>query len=250
MMSKPSSAAAMMVRKMPTCAAAPNRNSLGFASSGPKSIIAPMPMNSSSGNASLASMPASNSHWMMPFVSPTPCVIWSITPESGRLTRIAPKPMGSSSDGSYCFSIASQIRNPPTQYITTCCQVIESRPSYKNSILPPPIHNIWQNPRPRRRFPDLGCLQKDKQTCVFPQENAGLVISGNSQNGIAHPAMLVGAAARHAAPTTPLCLRISYHRSRRGVKRKPAKVSLRFIGVSSQRRRPPAPTCRLRRGTG
>ena len=71
---------------------------------------------------------------------------------------------------------------------------------------------------------------KDKQTCVFPQENAGLVISGNSQNGIARPAMLVGAAARHAAPTTPLCLRISYHRARWGVKRKPAKDSLRFIG--------------------
>ena len=47
---------------MPNWAAAPKSISQGFSSSGPKSIIAPMPMNSSSGNASLASMPASNSH--------------------------------------------------------------------------------------------------------------------------------------------------------------------------------------------
>ena len=41
------------VKKMPNCAAAPKSISHGFASSGPKSIIAPMPMNSSSGNSSL-----------------------------------------------------------------------------------------------------------------------------------------------------------------------------------------------------
>ena len=41
---------------MPNCAAAPKRNIFGFESSGPKSIIAPMPMNSSSGSASLASI--------------------------------------------------------------------------------------------------------------------------------------------------------------------------------------------------
>ena len=33
-------------------------------------------------------------------------------------------------------------------------------------------------------------------TCVFQMENAGLVISGNSQNGIERPVMLVGDAAR------------------------------------------------------
>ena len=64
--SKPSMTAAIIAKKMPNCAAAPKRNIFGFESSGPKSIIAPMPMNSSSGSASLASMVVSKSHWMMP----------------------------------------------------------------------------------------------------------------------------------------------------------------------------------------
>ena len=58
-----------MVKKMPNCAAAPKSSILGFESSGPKSIIAPMPMNSSSGSASLASMVVSKSHWMMPWLA-------------------------------------------------------------------------------------------------------------------------------------------------------------------------------------
>ena len=57
--SKPSRLAMESVKKMPNCAAAPKSSSFGSASSGPKSIIAPMPMNSSSGNSSLAT-PASN----------------------------------------------------------------------------------------------------------------------------------------------------------------------------------------------
>ena len=98
--SKPSSTAATMVKKMPNCAAAPKSSILGFESKGPKSIIAPMPMNSSSGSASLASMVVSKSHWMMPWLSPMPSTIWLRTPELGRLTRMAPKPIGSSSAGS------------------------------------------------------------------------------------------------------------------------------------------------------
>ena len=57
-------------------------------------------MNSSSGSASLASMVVSKSHWMMPWLSPMPSTIWLRTPELGRLTRMAPKPIGSSSAGS------------------------------------------------------------------------------------------------------------------------------------------------------
>ena len=88
------------VKKMPNCAAAPNSISQGFSSRGPKSIIAPMPMNSSSGNSSFA-MPASNSAVMGPSVSP-----WVIAPDIGRLTRIAPKPMGSSRLGSIFLTMA------------------------------------------------------------------------------------------------------------------------------------------------
>nr|WP_297274221.1 hypothetical protein [uncultured Agathobaculum sp.] len=46
---------------------------------------------------------------------------------------------------------------------------------------------------------------KNKQTCVSLSENAGLVISGNSQNGITRPVMLVGDAARtYRADYSPL----------------------------------------------
>ena len=88
------------VKKMPNCAAAPNSISHGFSSSGPKSIMAPMPMNSSRGNNSL-DIPASNSAEMGPTVSP-----WVMAPDSGRLTRIAPKPIGSSRLGSIFLTIA------------------------------------------------------------------------------------------------------------------------------------------------
>ena len=83
--------AAHRVKKMPNCAAAPKIMSLGLDSSGPKSIIAPMPMNSSSGNSSLA-MPASNSTLSAP-CSVTPLITCVTAPEKGRLTRMAPNPM-------------------------------------------------------------------------------------------------------------------------------------------------------------
>ena len=94
------SPASTSVMKMPNCAAAPNSISQGFSSNGPKSIIAPMPMNSSSGNSSL-DMPASNSAEIGPTVSP-----WVMAPDSGRLTRIAPKPIGSRRLGSIFLTMA------------------------------------------------------------------------------------------------------------------------------------------------
>ena len=92
--SKPQARATISVKKMPNCAAAPKSSSRGLDRSGPKSIIAPIPMNSKSGNSSLA-MPALNS------VSST-----SVALERGRFTRIAPKPMGKSSVGSMSFLMA------------------------------------------------------------------------------------------------------------------------------------------------
>ena len=53
-LSKPKSSARPMVRKMPNCPAAPSRKILGFSSSGPKSVMAPIPMKMSSGKSSLA----------------------------------------------------------------------------------------------------------------------------------------------------------------------------------------------------
>ena len=92
--------ASTRVRKMPACAAAPKNSSQGFSSRGPKSIMAPMPMNSSSGNSSL-DIPASKSTLRAPSIFP-----WVMAPDSGRLTRIAPKPMGSSRLGSIFLAMA------------------------------------------------------------------------------------------------------------------------------------------------
>ncbi len=44
----------MITKKMPNCAAAPKMSRNGLKSSGPKSIMAPMPMKSSSGKSSVS----------------------------------------------------------------------------------------------------------------------------------------------------------------------------------------------------
>jgi hypothetical protein len=51
---KPRPRASSSVRKIPIWPAAPNSSMLGFSSSTPKSIMAPMPMKMSSGKSSLA----------------------------------------------------------------------------------------------------------------------------------------------------------------------------------------------------
>ena len=98
--SKPNMEARLKVKKIPNCAAAPKIISFGLESSGPKSIIAPIPTNSKSGNSSFA-MPALKSTSSTPTSSP--CVT---APESGRLASIAPKPIGKSSEGSISFLMA------------------------------------------------------------------------------------------------------------------------------------------------
>ena len=50
--SNPISDAAQIAKKMPNCAAAPNKNMIGCDRSGPKSIIAPIPIKSRIGSAS------------------------------------------------------------------------------------------------------------------------------------------------------------------------------------------------------
>ena len=89
---------------MPNCAAAPKIISFGFVSSGPKSIIAPMPMNKISGNSSFA-MPASYKTLSAPR-SNCPLTHWSTAPDIGRFTKIAPNPIGRSRLGSMSFAMA------------------------------------------------------------------------------------------------------------------------------------------------
>ena len=60
--SNPSRVATIIAKKIPNCAAAPNRNMIGCESRGPKSIMAPIPMNKRIGSASEASIVVSKSH--------------------------------------------------------------------------------------------------------------------------------------------------------------------------------------------
>ena len=115
--SKPSREARLSVKNIPNCAAAPKIISFGLDNSGPKSIIAPMPINSSNGKSSFA-MPASKSTSSAPTSSP--CVI---APDNGKFTSIAPNPSGNKSVGSIFFLIAKKMRTAPMTYITHCCHV-------------------------------------------------------------------------------------------------------------------------------
>ena len=102
----------MVVKKMPNCAAAPKSSKNGFCRSGPKSIMAPMPMKSRSGKSSVA-MPASKSTWNGPASPPV-----SSTPVLGKLTRMVPRPMGTSSVGSYSFLMPRYMSTQPMSIIT------------------------------------------------------------------------------------------------------------------------------------
>ncbi len=67
-MLKPNSTATIIVKNIPNWAAAPNRSINGFCRSGPKSIIAPIPIKISKGNNSVA-IPISNKIFNTPIVS-------------------------------------------------------------------------------------------------------------------------------------------------------------------------------------
>ncbi len=108
---KPKKTATKTVAKIPNCAAAPNSSINGFCNNGPKSIMAPIPMKISSGNSSVL-IPALNKTSSTPsaLVPPT---TWVKTPVPGKLTRMAPKPMGTKRVGSYSFLIPRYIRSAP-----------------------------------------------------------------------------------------------------------------------------------------
>ena len=98
-----------LCKKMPLLAERDvnKRQIRGLESRGPKSIIAPIPTKSKSGNASDALIPTLNSHSMMPWVVSSPTTLFS-TPVNGMFTKMAPNPIGSSKAGSKSFLIASQ----------------------------------------------------------------------------------------------------------------------------------------------
>ncbi len=97
----------MNVAKIPNCAAAPKKIINGFLKRGVKSIIAPMAMNIRMGKSSVE-IPASRRISRKPTsaVSMPKRFVTLPTTLKGRLTRIAPKPIGKRRAGSYSFLIA------------------------------------------------------------------------------------------------------------------------------------------------
>ena len=91
---------------MPHCAAAPSSRLIGFAISGPKSVIAPMHMNIRQGKRLLFT--PLYIILMIPdwYHAPPSAVASYIRPASGRLAKSMPKAMGSSRSGSNFFSMA------------------------------------------------------------------------------------------------------------------------------------------------
>ena len=127
-----------------------------------------MPTNSSNGNSSLA-MPASNSTSSGPTSVPVDST-WVTAPDSGRLTRMAPKPIGSSRDGSISFLIASQINRPPIPHITTCCHCRFHRFPNSSCIHSPPCFNaiLIQTAKRKRLPPRRGYNTHARQkSCVI-----------------------------------------------------------------------------------
>jgi len=104
--SYPINEAIVIVAKIPNWAAAPNNNNLGLDNKGPKSIIAPIPINKSRGKASEEFIPTSNNQSIIPCTDPIPSNVWFKTPDIGIFTSIAPKPIGSNKDGSNSLAIA------------------------------------------------------------------------------------------------------------------------------------------------
>ena len=141
---KPMSAAKISVRNIPSCAEPPRINSFGLDSRGPKSIMAPMPINSRMGMASLASIPTLNREERIPSSA--------ITAEPGILTSIAPKPMGSSRAGSISFLMARKISVPPMSHMTTCC------------------HSTWEMVSMRKCITYLRNKIKDRHVNIPPKE--------------------------------------------------------------------------------
>ena len=96
------------VEKIPNCAAAPNNIVLGFARRGPKSVIAPIPINTKSGKIPVSKPMAEN-------CASTPLPTAISTP--GMLDKIPPNPIGIRSNGSNCLMIARYRRSNPIRII-------------------------------------------------------------------------------------------------------------------------------------
>ena len=109
----------------------------GFCNSGPKSIMAPIPMKISNGNSSVL-IPALKRTSKTPSDS-DPLTIWVRTPVPGKLTKMVPSPIGTSNVGSYSFLIPKYIRTAPISIIAIWPIVMDVIPANSVSIysLPP-----------------------------------------------------------------------------------------------------------------
>ena len=120
---------------------------------------------------------------------------WVTAPDSGRLTRMAPKPIdcimkpakGSSgraapasyvktADSPISFLIASQINRPPIPHITTCCHCRFHRFPNSSCIHSPPYFNVilMQTAKRKRLPPRRGTTPMLGKSLALFHTNYGL----------------------------------------------------------------------------
>ena len=102
------------VAKIPNCAAAPSNNIRGFAISALKSVSAPTPIKISNGNTPV-SIPMGYIYYNKPPGSDKPA--------TGMFVKIAPKPIGSKSNGSKLRAIAQYSSKQPTAIMISAGKV-------------------------------------------------------------------------------------------------------------------------------
>ncbi|MPM73175.1 hypothetical protein SDC9_120151 [bioreactor metagenome] len=139
LMSNPKNTATAIVKKIPNWAAAPNNSMNGFCRSGPKSIMAPMPIKINNGNSSVL-IPASKRTSRTPSDS-LPLTICVRTPVPGKLTRIVPNPIGTNKVGSYSFLIPRYISTLPMTIMISWPGVTDKIPATicSNFYFPPNV---------------------------------------------------------------------------------------------------------------
>ena len=120
----PSLTATIKATYIPNCAAEPSKSEIGFAISGPKSVIAPTPMKIRHGNKfDLTPLYIIAS-------TPDDChgSATSIKPVRGKFLKSIPNAIGSSNRGSNSFFIARYRRIKEITNITTFCHCKDANP--------------------------------------------------------------------------------------------------------------------------
>ena len=171
---KPRSIAPTSAMKTPICAAAPSKSVDGRASSGPKSVIAPMPRKMSGGKISN----------LIPKLMAIMTPISSRNPVFGKFARMQPNAIGPKSSGSNSLAMAMYKSTRPTRIIMPLPTVNDAKPLFaqtacsdttnafkssmcSSSLLPYSTVCVTPNVRPER-FQASRSIGRTARICCGP----------------------------------------------------------------------------------